>query len=101
VTLPAPEAELATEIAAVWGAVFEVREVDWERSFFDQGGHSLLMAKVQQRLEAVLSRRIPLTTLYAHPTVVSLARHLTAGEAGTPSDAPATRAALRRQRRRS
>lgn len=101
VNLPAQEAELATEIAAVWGAVFDGREVDWERSFFDQGGHSLLMAKVQQRLEGVLSRRIPLTTLYAHPTVVSLAHHLTAGETEAPSDAPATRAALRRQRRRS
>ncbi|WP_431894795.1 non-ribosomal peptide synthetase [Nonomuraea sp. bgisy101] len=104
VNLPAPEAELATEIAAVWGAVFDVREVDWKRSFFDQGGHSLLMAKVQQRLEGVLRRRIPLTTLYAHPTVASLAHHLTTGEpgeTGAPSDAPAARAALRRQRRRS
>ncbi|GGS45860.1 peptide synthetase [Planobispora rosea] len=107
VSLPTPEAGLAAEIAAVWGAVLGVREVDWERSFFDQGGHSLLMAKVQQRLEGVLDRRIPLTALYAHPTVASLAHHLVAGQAGTPGDtgtpggAPATRAALRRRRRRS
>ncbi|MGW5681227.1 AMP-binding protein [Nonomuraea sp. NPDC003754] len=104
-SLPRPVAELATQIAGVWGAVLDLREVDWERSFFDQGGHSLLMAKVQQRLESVLGRRVPLTTLYAHATVESLARHLASGderaaEAGAPSDAPAVRAALRRRRRR-
>ncbi|WP_327589530.1 phosphopantetheine-binding protein [Nonomuraea sp. NBC_00507] len=34
------------------------------------------MAKIQHHLEHSLGARIPLTTLYAHPTIRSLARRL-------------------------
>lgn len=90
------------EIAEAWCAVLGLPSVDRERSFFDVGGHSLLMAKVQQRLETTLGRRIPLSTMYEHPTVGSLARALAGDAVATPGAlGPAARAALRRRRRGS
>jgi len=47
-------------------------------SFFDLGGHSLLMARVHRRLQSLLDRKIPMVHLFRHPTVASLAASLVA-----------------------
>ncbi|MDZ5442295.1 non-ribosomal peptide synthetase [Micromonospora sp. 4G57] len=94
---------LETIIAASWCEVLGLDRVGRETAFVDLGGHSLLMALVQQRLEATLNRRVPLVRLFEFPTVAGLAAHLRAGE---PVDGPGAeddallRAAGRMRRRR-
>ena len=102
--LPEPAAsatiELATEhhvIADAWRQVLGVPSVGPDDHFLEVGGHSLQMALVQQRLEGSLGRRLPMATLFAYPTIRSLADHL-AGVGGTPDPLP-DRVALRRARR--
>lgn len=90
---------LEAVVAATWRAALEVPEVGREQNFFDVGGHSLLMAKVQLHLEAALGRRLPLTTLYSHPTVAGLARFLAYGTENPPVASAADRMARRRARR--
>ncbi|MFI6321739.1 non-ribosomal peptide synthetase [Nonomuraea sp. NPDC050556] len=85
-------------IASAWRGVLGVDSVATDQNFFEIGGHSLLMAQVQQRLEESLGERIPLATLYAHPTVASLAAHLTG--ASRTAEARTDRAARRQARRR-
>jgi hypothetical protein len=59
------------------------------------------MAQVQQRLERTLGERLPLATLYAHPTVASLARHLAGAALGNRRlEEVADRMARRRARAR-
>ncbi|SDL05752.1 amino acid adenylation domain-containing protein [Nonomuraea maritima] len=92
----------AEHVTAAWRAVLGVPVLDPDQNFFDAGGHSLLMAKVQRHLEKSLGRRVPMTTLYAHPTIRSLAEWLIEGkeDPGTRRPhTPADRAALRRKRR--
>ena len=73
---PASRADSATAlertIAEVWQAAFG-REVSVSENFFDLGGHSLLMLRVQVRLSEKLGREIPVVTLFQHPTIRSLA----------------------------
>ncbi|MEH0934714.1 non-ribosomal peptide synthetase [Micromonospora psammae] len=94
---------LEAVIAATWCEVLGLDRVGRETAFVDLGGHSLLMALVQQRLEVTLNRRIPLVRLFEFPTVAGLAAELRAGE---PVDGPAgqdgvlLRAAGRMRRRR-
>ncbi|SDM80969.1 non-ribosomal peptide synthetase [Nonomuraea jiangxiensis] len=109
--LAGPIAPLAEHVTAAWQAALGVPALDWDQTFFDAGGHSLLMAKTQHHLEQSLGRRIPLTTLYAHPTIRSLSQWLADEAAEGMKDAdradtithrphtPADRAALRRKRR--
>ncbi|HBL30621.1 MAG TPA: hypothetical protein DD490_27615, partial [Acidobacteria bacterium] len=53
-------------------------------NFFDLGGHSLLMVRVQSRLRDTCAREVPMLDLFQHPTVGALARHLgTGGEEAT------------------
>jgi non-ribosomal peptide synthetase component F len=72
----APATSLERTIARIWGEVLGRAAVGVDRSFFDAGGHSLLLLRVQARLQAELGRAIPLLDLFSHPTVRSLAERL-------------------------
>ncbi|HEX8905315.1 MAG TPA: non-ribosomal peptide synthetase, partial [Longimicrobiaceae bacterium] len=87
-----PEEEM---LAAVWAEVLGVERVGRDDGFFDLGGHSLLMVRLQARLRDVLGREIPIADLFRFPTVASLAAHL-----ATAADAPAPRPGKERAARR-
>ncbi|HXO18985.1 MAG TPA: beta-ketoacyl synthase N-terminal-like domain-containing protein, partial [Thermoanaerobaculia bacterium] len=93
----APRSEIERTISAVWQEALNVQTVGIDDNFFDLGGHSLLMAKVHARLKEELRRDVPLLELFQFPTISSLARRLSAGEAPA---ARAKEAGGRRPRRR-
>jgi len=98
----APRTGLEQAIAEVWRAVLQVEEVGVDDSFFDLGGHSLLMIRAQVQLVEALGREIPIVDLFTYPTVRSLARHLTGAEGEESFSAEEERARLQiaAQRRR-
>lgn len=102
-TVVVPGTELTERertIAAAWCQTLALPAVGPDDHFFEIGGHSLLMALVQQRLESSLGRRLSMTTLFAYPTVRSLAAHLSSqGDEPDAAAAAAGRAAHRRQAR--
>ncbi|MFC6987448.1 amino acid adenylation domain-containing protein [Streptomyces cirratus] len=95
--------EMERLVAAVWAEVLAVAQVGAEDNFFEAGGHSLLLLRVQARLAERLGRQVPVVDLFAHPTVRSLARHLADGEEGptTTGDAGRRRAAARKAQTRA
>jgi amino acid adenylation domain-containing protein len=84
-------------IAACWIDVLGLDAVDRQANFFALGGHSLLLALVQGRLEERLDRRISLARLVEFPTIASLASHLATDHG---ADARLARAGDRMRRRR-
>jgi amino acid adenylation domain-containing protein len=72
----APRSELERTIAAVWRAALKLESVGLDDNFFDLGGHSLLMTRVQAQLRVTLNHDVPLIELFQYPAVGSLARHL-------------------------
>ncbi|WP_438025455.1 amino acid adenylation domain-containing protein [Sorangium sp. So ce233] len=96
--LPAPEAgdglahvppRTATEerLAAIWAEVLGVERPSVEDSFFDLGGHSLLLTQVFARVRRAFDVEVPLRTLFETPTVAAQARAVEAAR-GRP-EAPA------------
>ncbi len=88
---------LEERIAACWRQVLNVERVGMEDNFFDVGGHSLLLVKLQGRLtEALGLASLSILDLFRHPTIRSLADFLrqsgpegmAAGEAGSLSLEP-------------
>jgi acyl-coenzyme A synthetase/AMP-(fatty) acid ligase/acyl carrier protein len=71
-----PVSSIETLIAEVWAEVLEVPRVGLHNNFFDLGGHSLLLIKVQCKLEERLSTRIAIIDLFKYTTVASLAKFL-------------------------
>ena len=85
----APRGALEDAVAAVWREVLQVDAVGVNDSFFDVGGHSLLLAQLQSRLGAALGRKVPMVALFEHPTIASFAAHLdAAARAESPAGAP-------------
>jgi amino acid adenylation domain-containing protein len=79
-----PVTELERTLANIWAAVLRVERVGRDDSFFDLGGHSLLLAKVRAQIAARLGRDVAVLDLFRFPTIAALARHLT-GAAAVPS----------------
>ena len=52
----APRSEVERSIAIVWQEVLQVEKVGVYDNFFDLGGHSLLMVRVQSRLQEIFNR---------------------------------------------
>lgn len=75
-TLVAPRTEMERTLAAIWQEVLEMERVGIEDNFFDLGGHSLLMMRVNGKLQNSLKRDVPMVALFQYPTIKTLAEHL-------------------------
>jgi amino acid adenylation domain-containing protein len=82
-TVAAPRGAAEETVATVWREVLGLPEVGIHDNFFDLGGNSMLLVKVQSRLTAASGTEIPAVELFRHPTVAALARYLE-----TSHDAP-------------
>ncbi|HEX6910892.1 MAG TPA: non-ribosomal peptide synthetase, partial [Longimicrobium sp.] len=74
----APQGELEVAIAGVWREVLGLAAVGVNDSFFEIGGHSLLVARLQERLHGALGREVSMVDLFQYPTVAALAARLDA-----------------------
>ena len=81
----APQTELEQAIATVWQQVLHVEKVGMHDNFFDLGGHSLLMVRVQSQLEEVLNKTVSMIELFKYPTIRSLSNYLSQGQSAKSS----------------
>jgi len=83
-----PATPLERDIARLWAELLDIAEPPLDVNFFDLGGHSLLMAKLQTRIAEALDRKIPMVDLFQHATVRDLARYMArSGDAPEPVSA--------------
>lgn len=93
-----PSNELEGKIAAIWCDVLKVQRVGTKDSFFDLGGHSVLVVQVLNKLRE-LGHDLAMTDLFQYPTISSLAQFISPdGDKTTAAQAGADRAAARRAR---
>jgi amino acid adenylation domain-containing protein len=70
-----PAAGLEAELAVIWQELLGTAP-GRDDNFFDLGGHSLLLARMQAGIARRLGRDVSLTDLLAHPSITRLARFL-------------------------
>jgi acyl carrier protein len=87
-TAQPPAGERERALAAIWAEVLVRPDVGAEDNFFDLGGNSMLLARLQARLEADLDRPLPMYRLFEFPTVRGLARWLSGETGGTGTGVP-------------
>jgi natural product biosynthesis luciferase-like monooxygenase protein len=100
----APRNELEGLLQQVWQEVLGLDRVGVQDNFFHIGGHSILEARLQNRLSVTAVGHLELVELFSHPTIESMARFLherssssRTGELGDDRTRR-QRAALRQQR---
>lgn len=91
--LPAPSLQAATpadtesealmtpvqrQVARLWQEVLGLERVGLQANFFDLGGHSLLLVKLQSALRREFGRELPLVELFQRTTVAAQAEGLAA-----------------------
>jgi amino acid adenylation domain-containing protein len=77
-------------LCALFAEVLGRDRVGTRDNFFDLGGDSLLAMAISGRLQHAFGATVPVSAVFAAPTVRQLAAHLSGGEAGAPAD-PVTR----------
>jgi acyl-coenzyme A synthetase/AMP-(fatty) acid ligase len=87
----APRSELESLIAGIWREVLEVERVGVHDNFFNLGGHSLLMIRVNSRLRETLRAELPVIEMFKYPTVSALAEHLSTPRVDSSETARAAR----------
>ncbi|WP_163336423.1 type I polyketide synthase [Desulfopila sp. IMCC35008] len=84
---PAPlSSTLEQAIVDVWQELLEIDIGHPDDNFFDLGGHSLLAIRMSEALAQRLGVAVSVIDTYEHPTVSSLAEHLTQKAADRPLD---------------
>jgi amino acid adenylation domain-containing protein len=73
-----PEGETERNIAAIWAEVLNlpIERIGRHDNFFASGGHSLLAARIINRIRSTLSVNLPIRVLFEAPTVAGLALSL-------------------------
>ncbi|WP_437283007.1 amino acid adenylation domain-containing protein [Sorangium sp. So ce375] len=90
---PRNEAELL--VASIWRDLLGIERVGLRTNFFDEGGHSLLLIEVQERLRQA-GVEVLVTDLFEFPTVELLAGHLSRAKPTDVRTEGAEKAAARR-----
>jgi acyl carrier protein len=75
-TIAMPQSPMERIVASIWQNVLSVEQIDIHENFFDLGGHSLLIIKVQAQLRKVLGLELRMVELFRYPTVSLLASYL-------------------------
>ena len=73
----APRSPLESKLVNIWHSVLSVDELSVTDNFFELGGNSLLVMRLFSQLEADFSCQLPITEIFAAPTVEQLAKRLT------------------------
>ncbi len=77
-----PGNEVEETITETWQTVLNRERVGINDNFFDIGGNSLDMMKINARLKAEFDNEIPMAVMFKYPTIHMLARYLNQEEAG-------------------
>jgi aryl carrier-like protein len=81
-----PQNELEQLIAGLWQEVLFVEAIDRHDNFFDLGGHSLLLMKVNLKLKHHCGKEISLVEMFKYPTIAALADFLGGQQNGDSPD---------------
>jgi Condensation domain/Phosphopantetheine attachment site/AMP-binding enzyme C-terminal domain len=100
----APRTELEGRLVRLWSELLDSAGVGTRDNFFQLGGSSMLLVRMQRRVQEEFGWSVPLVAFFEHPSVESLARFLarsrTADGDGATSRGAVRREALARARRR-
>ncbi|HLP59694.1 MAG TPA: amino acid adenylation domain-containing protein [Candidatus Deferrimicrobium sp.] len=74
-TFVAPGTDMEKLVAGVWKEILQVDTIGIHANFFEIGGNSLNILKMQRKLKEILGQDIPVIKLFKYPTIHSLAKY--------------------------
>lgn len=71
-----PTSKLEKTLVEAWKEVLQCSNIDISKSFFELGGNSLLITRLQVLLNDMYDLSVAITDLFQYPTISQLARHI-------------------------
>ena len=78
-----PDGDIEVKIAKIWQDLLGIRKVGVDDNFFEVGGHSILMAQLQQKLKDQVAVEASLVDLFRYPTIRSFSSFVTQKESSS------------------
>ncbi|MCB1110850.1 MAG: non-ribosomal peptide synthetase, partial [Chlamydiia bacterium] len=69
-----PTNDVEDKLVAIWKEILKNASISTEESFFDLGGNSLLLAKVQTKIKEVFHVQIPMIDFFGASTIKDFAK---------------------------
>lgn len=76
----APVGDLELRMAAIWQDVLQMKPIGATENFFEIGGTSVSIVTVQRRIQEAVGHEVPITLLFQHSTIRSIAAYLQNGD---------------------
>jgi acyl transferase domain-containing protein/acyl carrier protein len=83
-TYMAPQTDVEKIIVRAWKQVLKIDKVGVDDNFFDLGGNSLSIIRLNTKLKEIFKQDIPVVTLFNYPTVGAQARYFGGEAAAQP-----------------
>jgi amino acid adenylation domain-containing protein len=71
-----PSNSVERKLVVIWEDVLGVKPIGIRTSFFDFGGNSLVAVRLFAKMQPVLGRELPISTLFQAPTIEKLAKEM-------------------------
>ncbi|NKI21549.1 amino acid adenylation domain-containing protein [Paenibacillus dendritiformis] len=75
-----PETELERRLVTIWKTTLSIEEIGIDDNFFDLGGNSMDILRINNRIKEELSLDFTVATLFRYPTIRSFLRQLQSQE---------------------
>lgn len=74
------QTKIESQIQNIWKEILNIKSISLKDNFFDIGGNSYTLMLVNNKLNDLLNRHIPLMTLFQYPTIESLAKAVSSSD---------------------
>jgi acyl carrier protein len=91
-----PRSELERILASVWKEALTVEQIGIDDNFFDIGGNSITLVRIQNMINERVHRDIPIVVLFRYPTVRALASYMAGEHRGDDLDISTKRGEARK-----
>jgi len=71
-----PRTETERQLSDIWSSLLNAKQIGLHDDFFTLGGHSLMANRLMNRVEHLFGLRLPLASVFEHPTLAGMALHL-------------------------
>ncbi|WP_337871679.1 amino acid adenylation domain-containing protein, partial [Ignavibacterium sp.] len=68
--------DIENQVYDIWKEILSINEISFDDNFFDLGGNSLLMGRLQLELNKKFNLDIPIVDLFNYSTIESISKHI-------------------------
>ena len=87
----APQGEIEQTLAGLWRELLQIERIGRHDDFFELGGHSLTATRLLARIRQALGVELPVATVFARPTLMTLAQAVAEASATAQAVLPMAR----------